>query len=284
MPRGSESFIKSTERQKARSDRGRNFPRYDEFKILSGERARVRFLEQGEDITWAFSHRIIPPWSKFPNDIICLDQKDEGTPCPACSSDDINIRKRQQKGYLNVIWRGNDDLAELNEKIKDTDGLKGPPYKLAPVYKLSEKGYPEKDSAGNKVITGFEDRIFLWKCSKTVFMELLSKDSSYKGLMSRDFQILREGASKDDTKYFVEPAVIDGGPEPMIVADMALMTSKLDLDAITTPPSFEEMVQILSGKQEEVASVPGYANGGNLPDPNEVFQGQPPMRSSAFSK
>jgi hypothetical protein len=178
-----------------------------------------------------------------------------------CQSENKEIMSRSTKGYLNVIWRGTED--EGNTR--------------APIYKRNDKGSPEKNPRGEKVVTGFEDGVFLWKCSKTVFEQIIDKDKKYKGLMSRDFLVTRQGAGLENTKYFIEPAVIDGGPESMTIADQNIAKNKFDIVSLTTPGSYGEMVNLLSGQQAAQ----------NEPQSNiqeDVFSGGNAMRSSAFQR
>lgn len=286
MPKGAIEFLKSAERAKSRQTSDSN-TNYDLFQLQGGQRARVRFLEQGNDLAWAYYHRIKTAGSRWPREIPCLDQEDEGVPCPACQSEDRDIRRRSHKGLVNLIWRGNEDVQELNQRLQAAGQM---PFALAPNYKRSDAGYPEKNTAGEKIILGFADGLFLWRCSKSVFLELLQKDSTYKGLMSRDFQIARQGKTKDDTKYFIEPAEVDGGPQPMLQIDQEVYARKHDLDVMITPPAFEDMATIVANavtggndvpfvQMQSAAQVPA----GPQQMLQDVFGGQP-VRSSAFSR
>lgn len=270
IPRGAESFLKSTETAKARRTQPSAFVRADDmFKLNDGEIARVRFLEQGDDLAWAITHRIKIPAAKWPVDFLCLDQMENGTPCPACQSSDTDNRKRSKKGYLNIIWRGS--VEDQSQK-----------YKLAPIYKRQENGAVEKEN-GNPIITELADSVWLWKCSKTVFELLLDKDTKYKGLMSRDLVVTRQGAGLEDTKYFIEPADIDAGPEPMTIADNNLAKEKYNIDALTTPESFEELAAKLNGQPTVSGPQPTFSR--DLPTgESDIFNGGPPARSSAFQR
>src|SRR5450631_2605987 len=103
-PSGAESFQKHADVITARRGVQGEYQRIDYFAIQDGETARVRFLEQGPELTWAQTHRVRNQYGGY-NDLVCLDQDDEGTPCPACQSDNDDIRKRSSKGFVNVIWR-----------------------------------------------------------------------------------------------------------------------------------------------------------------------------------
>lgn len=266
-PSGSAAFEKHSSAIAARRSSG-EYQRVDYFTLKDGESARVRFLEQGENLTWALSHRIKTPGLQYPQDVLCLDQEDEGTSCPACQSDIKEVRSRSTKGYINVIWRGSEESE----------------YSRAPVYKRNDKGAVEKAPNGQKVITELADSVWLWKCSKTVFEQILSKDKTYKGLMSRDFVVSRKGASLENTTYFIEQAVVDGGPEAMTIADQSLAGSKFDIVKLTTPGTYDEMVQLLSGQNTGGNGPQGtFQREPNQPNPEDVFSGQP-MRSSAFQR
>jgi hypothetical protein len=238
------------------------------FGIEDGQTARIRFLEQGDQLNYALAHGIKNSFGRF-IDLICIDQKNEGTPCPACMSDNVNIRKRSPKGFLNVIWRGSDESE----------------YIRGPIYKTNDKGFIEKDPiTKKKVIVGFEDGVFLWKCSKSVWEMVLEKNRVYKGLMNRDFIVSRKGASKEDTKYAIEQAVIDGGPEPMTVADQNLAQNKFDVVKLTTPGTYEEMVAILSGQVSAGSGGPQPTFQREIPTQENVFNSGNPLRSSAFQR
>lgn len=258
MPKGEAAFDAL---QKRNADKQAAFAatKADFLDIQDGDEVVVRFLEQGPDLTFALCHRVPVAGREWPQDVICLDQEDEGVPCPCCQSAHKGIRSRSTRGYVNVIWR---------------DG---------PVYKRNEYGSPEKvPNSKQKVVLGHADGIFLWKPSKTVFADLVQKDKTWRGLMSRDFKITRKGAGKDDTKYFVEPADPDAGPVPMLVADLALAEKKYNIDEITTPPTAEEMVTMLSGLPGgEVQQQQAVPQGQSA---NDVFSGDGPMRSSAFTR
>jgi hypothetical protein len=230
-------------------------PRADFFTLNSGQIAVVRFLEQGEELAYAASHRVQYGSSKYPNDVLCLDQQDDGTPCPMCSHEDKEIRSRSTKGFVNVIWRGGAPIQQVNQQILAQNQQRMAQqlspyltYSLAPVYKRSQQGLPETDPQTKaKIITGYADGVFLWKCSNTVFQELMSKDSTYRGLMSCDFTVRRQGSTMQDTAYFVEPYDVNNVSQPMSATDMALAAAKYDLEPFITPEPLENIQKILSG-------------------------------------
>lgn len=280
MPKGVDAFQSHQQRVDERRAAAGNYIRADYFGLDDGEMARVRFLEQGDEMTWAATHRVPIEGQKYPQDLVCLDQNDDGTPCPFCQSSNKDIKGRATKGFFNIIWRGGADTQAENQALAAQNQRQ---YKLAPQYKRNDQGYIEKDAAGNKVINGFGDGVWLWKCSKTVFTMLLEKDNLYKGLMSRDFVILRRGATMQNTTYLCEPHIVDGGAEPMLVADLAMAESKYDLDELTKPKTWEEAAAILSG--QPMGSGPQQTFERQAPAASgDVFSGGAPMRSSAFTR
>lgn len=266
-PSGAAAFEKHNSVISARRSSGGSFERLDYFQIYDKQIARVRFLEQGEHITYAQVHRLRNSFGYF-DEIPCLDQHDDGSPCPACMSDNIDIKRRGTKGYLNLLWRGTDDEG----------------YTRSPIFKRNDKGSPEKDANKQKIITGFEDSVWLWKSPKGVLEQVFSKDKHYKGLMSRDFLVTRKGADKENTTYQIEPAVVDGGPEPMTVADQNLAQGKFDVVKLTTPGTFEEMQALLAGAPTgQEGPQPTFSREAQSSQ-EDVFSGQAPMRSSAFQR
>lgn len=267
-PSGIDTYSKHATIVNSRRSSGGSGEAIKYFGIEDGQTARIRFLEQGENLTYALTHRLKNKFGGF-NDVLCLDQEDEGTNCPACHSDIEGVRPRSTKGFLNVIWRGTDESE----------------YARGPVYKMNDKGYPEKDpnNPKKKIIVGFEDSVFLWKCSKTVWEMVIAKEKTYRGIMSRDFVVSREGASKENTKYAIEPAVVDGGPEAMTIADQSLAGSKFDVVKLTTPGTYDEMVQLLSGQNPSGDGSRGTFQK-EIPSQENVFNSGSPMRSSAFQR
>lgn len=237
------------------------------------------------------------PGRQYPQDISCLDQNDDGTPCPGCQSEFKGVRGRSTKGLLNLIWRGGPALAALNEQIRlynEQAVAQGqaqyPYYQPAPVFKRNEYGAPEKDPQGQKVIIGYADGVFLWKASKAAFQQVLNKDQTLRGLMTRDLTIRRQGSGKDDTMYFIEPQDINTPAVPMSAEDVALAAKKYDLDAIMKPPPYEEFMKLLSGNPSQMtAQGPqptfdrGAAQVAPVPTSQNVFMGGAPVRGPGFT-
>lgn len=155
--------------------------------------------------------------------------------------------------------------------------------KNAPIYKRQENGRVDKDLQNNPIVTAFGDSVWLWNCTKTVLDLLIEKDITYKGLMSRDFIIKRQGAGFEDTKYFIEPADVDGGPQPMSEDDTELMKAKYDIDALISPESYEELAAKINGEPTNSGPQPTFSREATNPE-QDIFSGAPPMRSSAFQK
>lgn len=291
MPRGAANFQKHTEAVEQRRAE-MNGPRADYFGLSGGQVAIVRFLEQGDEIAYFSAHRIPVPGRQYPQDVPCLDQNDDGTPCPACQSEHKGIRGRSTKGVFNLIWRGgpavqqlNDEIRRYNEQAAASGQPQYPLYDLAPTYKRNEWGSPEKDQSGQKIITGYADGVFLWKASKTVFQQLVGKDQAYRGLMSRDMTIRRQGTTKDDTVYFIEPANVNTGEQPMTQEDLVLAQGKYDLDAIMKPPTFEEFAKLLSGQPSAMTAggpQPTFQRMPPTPPGANPFMGGAPVRGPGF--
>src|SRR5581483_2445882 len=277
MPRGSASFNKhkaavEQRREEAQAQFG---PKADFFGLQGGQFAAVRFLEEGTEIAWASMHRIPVAGRQWPQDVVCLDQEDDGTPCPFCQSEHKGIRARSTKGFYNVIWRGgpafqavNQQILAQNQQLIAQQQPPQPTYTLAPVYKRNEWKSPEKDQQGNKIILGYADGVFLWKASKTVHDLVVSKDGAYHGLCSRDFVIRRVGNTKDDTAYYIDPLNVEAGAQPMSPEDQALVREKYDLEQFITPMSYETATLMLAGNiPTNAGPQPTFDRGGMPPTP-----------------
>jgi len=90
-----------------------DFPERVFFKIDPGESATVRFLEQGDEVNWAWVHTV-DDGSQYGRKVVCRDQDEEGRrigeSCPGCEQD----LKRSFRGVVNLIWReGGDDGEDI---------------------------------------------------------------------------------------------------------------------------------------------------------------------------
>jgi hypothetical protein len=179
------------------------------FKLDDGEEAQVRFLEEGEDFTTFYVHKLPQQGNRFP-EIPCLNQKKDGTPCPGCEEG----IKRSFKFAANVIWR---------------DG---------PVYERDNENKLIKDSNGKLKESGRADGVFVWTGGIQVAEDLDHLDGKYRGLKARDFEVSRSG-KKLDTKYRFLPAE----QTPLSDNDKKLMKEKFDLNQLKKPPSYEEFFQ-----------------------------------------
>lgn len=209
MPKGLESAIKKT---------GTGFgPQINYFRLQDGETATVRFLEAGEDISWAYMYQLPPrEGRKYGDRVPSLDQQQDGTECPFRDSEKV-VKGVIVRGFLNIIWRN------------------------APVYKRDSNGRLIKDSNNKYIQDGTEDRIALWDASKTILEDLAALDAELKGLVLRDMKVRRNGSDLN-TRYVIYPT--DSATE-LSKNDKELIANKYDLTPFVTPPSFEEAKEML---------------------------------------
>lgn len=184
------------------------------FKLADNETAVVRFLEQGDDVVWAWVHELPPESGRLVGDKIpCRAYDDEGMftgdDCPGCEKQ----YKRTFQGAINVIW--ND----------------------APVFQRDADNKLIKEN-GKVVVVGHEDQVAVWVAGITVFDDLLENEETYKGLSSRPFRIKRKGTGFN-TKYDIKPANPDDGAIPFSAAETALAAEKYDLTSYSAKPSYE---------------------------------------------
>jgi hypothetical protein len=196
------------------------YPKGPRFSIQAGETKTVRFIQSHDDIEWARKWKLPPaPGFQYGELVNCVDQYEDGTPDPGYAKG----LKNGFKAYPLLIAR------QAPQFQKDAQGK-----------------YIRND--GKLVPTGtLADQVMFWECSYQVYEQLGTKDSKWKGLTSRDAEIRREGA-KTDTKYYIEPADLDSGPQPLTDADHRLIQSaKIDLTPVLKIPSYEELSNYLNG-------------------------------------
>lgn len=193
-----------------------------------GDRAVVRFLEQGPDIHNYAIHPYRTAQGKY-REFTCLNDADDGTPCPACQAG----VDRKVKGVFNVIQR------------------------QRPVLRKDKDGRAMKDSNNNYIVDGHQDEVVILKVPSTTLSLIKEKDSKYGGMMALDVEIARTGTQY--SPYNLEPADIDQPKTPMSDADQVLAQKRHDLDEFMKPPSFAEAAKLAArggggGQQQQAQS------------------------------
>lgn len=206
------------EAKKSQYKEGTVGPRFAKF--VPGEPTIVRFLEQGDDVQWCWVHELPKdPVKGFTGVTPCLNQDSRGSACPGC---EMGI-KRKIQGWINLIQRD------------------------APKFERDAEGKVVKNPVTNKPnVNGTEDAVMVWNSGSRLFTVLANKDRAFKGLMSRDFEIIRTGEGLS-TQYSIEQAEVDSGPQPMSAADKVLESEKFDVKSFTVPESYEVAKALLQG-------------------------------------
>jgi hypothetical protein len=186
------------------------------FRLKGGDEARVRFLEQDEDIAWCMMHEVPVENRQWGKNVPCLDQEKDGTPCPGCERD----MDRRFKGFINLIWFN------------------------APVFKRDNENKIVKDRLGDPVVTGTKPQVAVWNSGIRLFEELDEINTNYRGLMSREFRVKRKGEGLD-TKYHITPWDVDAGAFEMSDEEKKLAAEKYDLNQFTQPGSYEDFLKEL---------------------------------------
>lgn len=227
-------------KQAAFKENGGNFPRYAKF--VNDQIYTVRFLEQGDDVQWAWVHELPKePGKSYGGVTPCLNQDGRGAACPGC---EMGV-KRKIQGWINIIMRD----APMYQKGPDGKLLKNP-------------------ITQGLTVVGNEDQVFVWNSGSNLFNLLGTKDKAFKGLMSRDFHVVKTGEGFG-TSYSIEPADVDSGPQKMTAADKELAANKSDTRLFTMPESYDIAKQLLMGVpqsaiQRENGNGPVRAGAGNL--------------------
>lgn len=225
MPRGLSKIkqiaAESAARQKAYDEAG---PGVRFFSVDDGKTAKARFLEQGEDVWYVWTHQLPKQQGqKFGDSVMCLDQDNENKACPGCSRQ----VGRSARVLINVIWYG----APKFDREPGKDG---------------NVGKIKKDQSGNPIIIGAEDCVAVWNASQTVGGRLEHLDSKYRdeagGLTGCVFDVTRQGTDKQ-TSYMIDLDKIAAPNEQ----EFALYKTKGDPRAAMRQLSFGDMERAYSG-------------------------------------
>lgn len=196
------------------------------------DEATVRFADEGKEIAWCWGHEYQDErgWRQFTP---CLDADDKGAACPMCEHMDreTGAFKRKVRMYVNLIWRNRPKREKRGDTWVDT---------------------------GEKA-----DAVVRWEQGINTYEKLDELDSTWRGLMSRDFKVRRKATTGFD-QYSIVPADPDGGPQPLSDGDRALIAEKPDLEAeFCAPLSYEEATKLIGA--------PGPAeSGGGVSSPTHT--------------
>lgn len=213
MPRGLEGVKQAAAEVEARRASGSG-PGVLWFRLQDGDEAEgVRFLEQDDDVAWAWVHMVPQENRQFGRPVPCCNQDEDDTPCPGCER---GIPRKFQ-GYINLIWPE------------------------APVFKRDGDNKLVRDQAGDPIITANKPQVAVWSSGIRLFENIEQLNTDYRGLTSRRFKIRRKG-TKLSTKYVISPADVDGGPQEMSSTEKELAAEKPDLAQFVAPRSYEEFL------------------------------------------
>jgi hypothetical protein len=196
--------------------------------LKDGDTELVRFLEQGDEVWYVWTHKLPKqPGQKFGDDVLCLDQEDAGVACPACERG----KTRSSKVCINVIWFN------------------------APKLRMTDDGKKVwKDESGNIQIIGKEDTLAVWTTGPTNGGRLEYLDTEHGGLTSCIFKIHRQGAGKDDTKYFIDIHEPNKTPTP---AEAELYKGKPDPRKAIKQLGYGDLARAYSGGGTAATVEPG---------------------------
>lgn len=198
-----------------------------------GEVAKVRFLEQGEDVWSVYCHKLPnPPGRNWGDTILCLDQDDEAKPCPGC----MRQIARFERVVINVIWFN----APKFEREPGKDGKLG-------------KLVKDKDNNVNQI--GVEDVVATWETSVKNGGRLEMLDTKHGGLTKHIFTITRQGPKgSKETEYHIDIEDKDVEPKP---AEVEMFKEKPDPRKIIKEIGKGDMERIYAGGQPSSSTQDG---------------------------
>jgi hypothetical protein len=233
------------------------------FKIPDGGQALVRFLHEGDDFpTWCWVHKVPGPGRQYPDDVVCINQDDDGNetgaPCPGCERD----VERKFKGWTQLIWHASDE-AMPNGQLR---------YEQPPVYAKDEKGQFRKNGK-EKIIQGYASQVAIWSSGPQLFDDLTEKDDEFKGLTTRLVKVKRGTSANGFVKYTISPADIDAGKMEFTADELKIAEGMYDLSTYTQKPSYDDFMAKLTGAK------PSGGNAGGQQAAQQAARANPFMRN-----
>jgi hypothetical protein len=192
------------------------------FGIDNGQTVHVRFLEQGENVSFFWTHQLPKkPGQTFGDSVMCLDQDDQGLPCPACARG----KNRSPRVAINLIWFDAPRFEREQRPGEDFPRIK-------------------RDANNKPIINGVEDCVATWNCSQQVGgrLDTLHNDAlQHGGLMMGVYRVVRRGTGKN-TAYDID-LVEYRQPTPQ---EVELFNSKPDPRGIMRELSYGDMERAYS--------------------------------------
>lgn len=178
MPRGLAAIQQVAKENAAkRAAYDESGPGIRHFRINDGEMARVRFLEQGDEVEAPWCHQLPKLPGRFPDWALCLDQNGEGNGCPGCEMQ----KTRSARLVVNLIW------FDAPKFVRD-----------------SEKKIVKDPVTGKPKLDGTENVVAVWHRSVAITGRLGMLDDEHGGLTLGICKIRRTGSTKDDTEYHID--------------------------------------------------------------------------------
>lgn len=190
MPKGLRKIEQLAAEAKQRSDNyGSGEGLLRALVLKKGDTAKGRFLEEGDDIWYLYTHELPKkPGQNFGDRVLCLDQDDEGKPCPGCETDGVSRTPRVVINFLRYD---------------------------EPKLRRDEKGKPVKDQQGNYVFDGVAPQVVVWNAPQSVGGRLAFLESQRGGLTNHVCTIHR---TQDNQNPWMIDVVETKAPEPFEVA------------------------------------------------------------------
>jgi hypothetical protein len=186
MPRGLGKIDQIAADAKKRSDAYNSGEGLQRALVLQkGQTAKGRFLEEGEGVWYLYTHELPKkPGQNFGDRVLCLDQDDEGKPCPGCEIEGVSRTARVVINFLRY------DEPKLRRDAQNK---------------------PVKDAQGNYVFDGVEPQVVVWNAPQSVGGRLAFLESQRGGLSKHVCTIHR---TQDNQNPWMIDVVETKPPEP----------------------------------------------------------------------
>lgn len=267
MPKGLKLLAKIAEEGRARReayDAGGDFQRA--LVLKPGQVATGRFCEEGEDVTYVYTHELPKkPGQQIADKILCLDQDDQGVPCYGCELENV---KRNTRLVMNFIRYDEPKFVRDDKGKPVKDNFDKYQIEMIPDPSGEMIQNPATGQSVPKMVVATEMALLIFDTGASAGGRLAFLESQKGGMTRHVCTIAR---THDNTSpYMID--ILEANKLPPSPEEVALFQKKIEpLKAITQlgkrkipALSYGDMIRAYGGS---VGS--GFAQGGG--------QGQPPV-------
>lgn len=216
--------------------------------LQENQTARGRFLEEGEFITYLYTHELPKkPGQRFGDRVLCLDQAltaeaqatyvEGSTPCKGCELENVS---RTPRVVINFI------------RYDEPKLRRGPDNK------------PVKDQMGNYIFDGVEPQLVVWNAPQSVGGRLSFLESQHGGLTNHVVTIHRTTDNKNP--WMIDVVEKNVAPQEF---ERKLFSEKVEPEKAIRLLGKRSIPLMSYGDMARAYGIGGFAEGATTPQPGQ---------------